>query len=278
MSRVGLCLLGHFELHLKDTRVANFSYGKASALLSYVVVESKRPHLRETLAELFWPDRSTGVARTNLRKALSDIRQAIQDHEAPSPLLEITVSKVQVNLASDFLLDIDIFERHFRTIRAHIHENLVTCPTCIGELENATELYRGDFLEGLSFNQGAEFQDWLQLHRRYYFRQQLMALQHVTSYYQNLNQYDLAYHYASRQLKMDPLKESAHRQIMYLLAMSGWRSTAIEQYQICRQNLANELGIEPEPETIALFEQIKTGTIMKNQQMFTQPSIEADDC
>lgn len=266
MSRVGLYLLGHFEIHLNGTRVSTFNYNKMSALLAYLAVESKRPHMRETLSELFWPDRANGVARANLRKALSDIRQAIQDHQAPSPLLEITVSKVQVNLASDFLLDIDSFERHIRTTRAHIHENLVSCPFCMAQLKTATELYRGDFLEGLNFNEEAGLQEWLQSHRRYYFRQQMEALQHLANYHQNLSHYDLANHYASSQLKMDPLIESAHRQIMYLLAIAGWRSTAIEQYHICRRNLDNELGIKPEPETVALFEQIKAGTVIKNER------------
>jgi len=136
----------------------------------------------------------------------------------------------------------------------------------MGKLEAATALYRGDFLEDLNFNEEAGLQEWLQFHRRYYFHQQMEALQHLANYYQNLNQYDLANHYAFRQLKMDPLGESAHRQIMYLLAITGWRSTAIEQYQICRRNLATELGIEPEPETVALFEQIKAGTVIKNER------------
>jgi len=91
----------------------------------------------------------------------------------------------------------------------------------------------------------------------------LEALQHLTNYYQDLGRCDMAYQCALRQIKMESLKESAHRQIIVLFAMTGRRSAAIEQYGICRRGLADELGIEPEPETVALFEQIKAGRICK---------------
>jgi DNA-binding SARP family transcriptional activator len=121
------------------------------ALLAYLAVESKRPHLREALADMFWPDRPRGVARANLRQALLGIRQAVQDHESPSPLLEITASTIQFNRASNYLADIDNFEEQFRAMSSHVHESLETCFTCTSKLETATNLYRGDFLDGMKF-------------------------------------------------------------------------------------------------------------------------------
>jgi len=47
------------------------------------------------------------------------------------------------------------------------------------------------------------------------------------------------------------------------VVMDDGRSAAIEQYGICRRSLVDELGIEPEPETVAMFEQIKAGRICK---------------
>jgi len=266
MRQVGLYLLGHFEVRLNGSRVESFHSAKKSALLAYLAVESNRPHLRETLAELFWPDRPRGVARANLRQALLVIRQVIRDHEAPSPLLEVTASTVQLSHTSSYLADVVLFEGHFQTIRSHAHENLEMCPSCMSELEAAVGLYRGDFLDSLSINEGASFHEWLQFYRRYYSSQQLEALQHLTNYYQSLKRYEMAYQYALRQVKMDALKESAHRQIMMIFAVTGRRSAAIEQYEICRRGLVDELGIEPEPETTALLQQIRAGKITKNEE------------
>lgn len=68
----------------------------------------------------------------------------------------------------------------------------------------------------------------------------------------------LALEFAMRLLALDPWREEAHRQMMRLLARSGQRSAALAQYETCRRLLAQELGVEPSPETTALYERIRT--------------------
>ena len=46
---------------------------------------------------------------------------------------------------------------------------------------------------------------------------------------------------------------------MRLLATTGQRHAALSQYELCRRVLMEELGIEPEGETAALYEMIKAG-------------------
>jgi DNA-binding SARP family transcriptional activator len=46
---------------------------------------------------------------------------------------------------------------------------------------------------------------------------------------------------------------------MRLLAGSGQRGAALAQYETCRRVLAEELGVEPGPETTALYERIRDG-------------------
>ncbi|MCB9134974.1 MAG: tetratricopeptide repeat protein [Anaerolineales bacterium] len=54
--------------------------------------------------------------------------------------------------------------------------------------------------------------------------------------------------------------KNAHRQLMRLLVLSGQRSAALEQYQMCKSRLLDELGVEPGVKTQALYEQIRQGT------------------
>ena len=60
---------------------------------------------------------------------------------------------------------------------------------------------------------------------------------------------------------MERLSEDAHRQLMRLLYYQGKRNAALEQFQTCQHNLDEELGIEPEDETVTLYHQIKSGTL-----------------
>jgi len=56
---------------------------------------------------------------------------------------------------------------------------------------------------------------------------------------------------------MEPWREEAHRQLMRILAHSGQRSAALAQYKVCRRILAEELGVEPDAETQALYARIR---------------------
>jgi DNA-binding SARP family transcriptional activator len=60
-----------------------------------------------------------------------------------------------------------------------------------------------------------------------------------------------------RLLALEPWREEMHRQLMKLLVRSGDRSAALRQFERCRQLLAEELDVEPSPDTIALYEQIR---------------------
>ena len=48
---------------------------------------------------------------------------------------------------------------------------------------------------------------------------------------------------------------------MLLLAQSGQRGAALAQYETCRQVLEEELGVEPEVETTALYQRILKGEV-----------------
>ena len=61
---------------------------------------------------------------------------------------------------------------------------------------------------------------------------------------------------------------------MRALALGGQRSAALAQYEACRRLLADELGVEPAPETTALYEQIRRGTLVAPRPI-TIPSLPA---
>ena len=51
--------------------------------------------------------------------------------------------------------------------------------------------------------------------------------------------------------------ESAHRIAMQAYAALGNRSGVANQYELCKQFLLDELGLEPSPETIKLYKLIR---------------------
>ena len=247
MARLSLSLLGPFQAILDGDPATGFESNKVRALLAYLAVEADRPHPRETLAGLLWPDYPDRSALTNLRSALANLRQAIGDRQAEPPFLLITRDTIQFNTTSDYALDVS-------TLQDLTHLS-------IDQLEQAIAAYRGSFLEGFFLGDSAPFEEWVLYKREQINRQMLEALQHLAAHYEECGDCQRAIAYARRRLELEPWDEEAHRQIMRALAFSGKRSAALAQYETCSRLLMQELGVAPARETTVLYESIRDETL-----------------
>jgi DNA-binding SARP family transcriptional activator len=278
MARLSLSLLGPFQATLDGEPITRFESDKVRALLAYLAVEADRPHRREALVGLLWPDWPEATARRNLSHALANLRRAIGDDQAVPPFLLITPQTIQFDRAADYYLDVEAFsyQRSAASRRLSAKQQIgksatgsqwisnlqsltINPQSPISILQSAVDLYRGSFLEGFSLKDCLAFDDWVLLTRERLLSQALAALQQVATYCEQRGEVDLAVGYARREVELEPWWEEAQRQLMRLLALSGQRSAALAQYEACCRHLRAELGVEPEPETTALYERIRDG-------------------
>src|SRR5512137_1906758 len=110
MPRLSISLLGSFQVTLDDRPVTDFVTDKTRALLAYLAVENDRPHRRESLAGLMWPDQPDQDSRRNFRQALFNLRQALSDDDS-QPLLCIDRNDVRLNPDAELHVDVDEFTR-----------------------------------------------------------------------------------------------------------------------------------------------------------------------
>jgi predicted ATPase len=97
------------------------------------------------------------------------------------------------------------------------------------------------------------------LTREWLRREMVEALAYLARYHERRGEVSQARAYAWRQVELDPWREEPHLHLMRLLALDGQRSAALAQYEACRRALAEELGVEPMPETTSLYERIRAG-------------------
>ena len=245
-QRLVLRLFGPPELMLDGSPAAGFDSDKVRALLVYLAVETDRPHRRERLAGLLWPDYPERSARTNLRSALANLRQVIGDRDADPPFLHITRQTIQFNAGSSAWIDALAFQD-------------IVQDTQVDRLQEAAALYCGDFLEGFTLSDSAPFEEWTLLQRQALTSQAIDALRRLAKLLEASGDCQRAIPYARRQIDLDPFREESHRQLMRLLALNGQTNEALAQYEVCKQLLSDELGTGPAPETIALYERIQRG-------------------
>jgi predicted ATPase/DNA-binding SARP family transcriptional activator len=256
MERLSISLLGVMHITCDGEPVTDFATDKARALLAYLAVESDRPHRRDILAGLLWPDQPQKKARQSLRQALSDLRKAIGDCE-DAPFLLVSREAIQFNPDCDYWLDVTVFTGLVNACETHYHRRLEACLPCIHRLEHMVDLYNGAFLEQFFVSDSGVFEEWAILKREWLQREVTRALSHLANHYERRSDYKRAQQYLRRQVLLEPWCEEAHRQLMRLLVLDGQRSAALSQYETCRRALADELGVEPTAETQALYERIR---------------------
>jgi predicted ATPase/DNA-binding SARP family transcriptional activator len=259
MASLELFLLGPFQLMLNEQPVRVPLWAKTQALLAYLGAEADRPHRREVLAGLLWPEQPDEAARHSLRQALYQLRRAIGT-ETP-PFLLITPQTVQLNLAggcsvdvADFLVEIDACQRH-------AHRRRGTCHTCLERLRRAAALYRGHFLASFSLKDSVPYEEWALIRREQLARLALSALRTLAEYHALRGDVEMLEQVARRQIELDPLAEGAHRQLMCALSWGGRRNAALAHYEALRGTLAAELDVPPEGETVRLHAQIEVDAI-----------------
>jgi predicted ATPase/DNA-binding SARP family transcriptional activator len=258
MAQLSLLLLGPPQILLGSEPLDGLKHDKVRALLAYLAVEAGRPHRRDSLVGILWPDFPQTAARNSLRQALAILRQALGDQVRNPPFLLTSRDVVQFNQESDYWLDVAAFSGLLAAARRHGHRRPERCRSCAQRLQQAVDLYQGHFLQGFFLPDSGPFDEWALLTRETLHQEMLVGLAWLARYHRQRGEFQDALKFARRQVTLDPLREEAHREVMRLSFLTGERSVALAQYEMCRRLLAEELGVEPEPETQALYHEIRS--------------------
>jgi len=258
MADLRLTCLGDFQAVVAGAPLVAFPTDKVRALLVYLAVEP-REHQRSELAQFFWPGYSDTSARNSLRQALYQLRQLQPDPSADAPWFLLTRQTVQFNPAAAVSVDVTTFANLLAECATHPHPQRNACQPCQARLQQAVNLYQGDFLASFTVADSDPFEEWRRIIQEQLHIQMFDALTRLADAAETAGESAAALQVTQRQLLLEPWREATHRRIMHLLAQRGQRAAALAQYQRCRQVLAEAWGVEPDAETSALYEEIQRG-------------------
>lgn len=271
MARLAVTLLGGFAVAVGGRSVSRFESDQVRALLAYLALPPGRAHSRAHLADLLWPGLPADAARANLRNTLSRLRHALNDRDPALPLILADQGTIALAAGPEIVCDGARFVALADGCAAHDHWQLEACRSCAQPLREAAELYQGALLGELSLSRSPHFEEWL-LATRARLEQQALelfaALARAAEASGDAAQLRL---FARRQLKIEPWREQAHRQLMLGLALGGERGAALVQYRQLQTLLARELRLEPEAATRALYEHIRSAPVIGGGNGATSP-------
>ncbi|MBI4538383.1 MAG: hypothetical protein HY704_02570 [Gemmatimonadetes bacterium] len=266
MDALRIRLFGSLEILRGSFRLPAFSTRKSRSLFSFLVLNRERPYPRDVLLGRFWGECPEAVARKHLRTALWRIRKVLSAdpagdgahgahgahgvHGGHGAHLVVEDHTVGIDLGARGWLDTLDFEAKLSRVPQRLPEEL--SPAEARLLHEAVELYRGDLLE-------EEYEDWC-VHDRERLRiLALDALHRLMGYHLQRREWSAAIARGQRLLAADPFLEEVHRGLMRCYFAMGNRAAALRQYQVCARLLREELDVEPMPDTVALYEEIRRG-------------------
>ena len=227
-GRVVLRVLGGFSVAIDGAELPSDHWPslRSAHLVQLLSLADGQRLLREQVIDALWPQLDPDAGAANLRKAAHHARQALGDQDA------VVLRGGQVMLWPGKMRVVDAAEFERLADAALAQRDAAVCA-------QAALAYEGDLLPG------SRYEPWTEAVRDRLRSCHLELLRRGAQW--------------ERLAQAEPTDEPAHRELMKRELAAGNRAAAIRWYSRLRNTLQQVLGVSPDRETEALYEQCVAG-------------------
>ncbi len=218
-------LLGRWTVSVDGQEVSSDSWRsrRAADVVKMLALAPEHRIHRLQVMEALWPESEPEASGTNLRKALHFARLALADERA------IVNEHGVLVLTPEAQVDTDVERFEAASTQALETGDAAIC-------RDAADLYRGDLLPN------DLYESWT-VEPRARVRRRYLDVLRAGGLWTWLSE-------------EDPTDEQAARELMRMHLEAGERREAIRCFERLREVLRDQLGVGPDPETVALYERV----------------------
>jgi len=243
-------LLGGFCVERTDIgqAVSDWQRSSAKTLTKILAVHPGHALHREQIIDILWPGVDAESALNSFGKALHAARRALEP-ELPrrqdSAYLGLADAILTLN-TEHLVVDMDQFEQ--------LAEDALRCRE-IEAYEAALAAYGGELLPE------DRYENWCSERRGVLVELRVRLLLGLAEVLEGRGAHNEAADRLREVLQQDPTREAVHRQLMRLYARMGTPDQAAHQFRLCEAVMRRNLDLAPQPETVALHEEILAGRL-----------------
>lgn len=227
LNATWLRLLGGFSLSLAGAPVSLPVNGQR--LLAYLSIRGRMP--RPVVAGTLWPDVSEHNAHGSLRTTMWRL------HRGGAKLVE--TKNENLALAPEVTVDIRVFTK--------TAQRALRSPVLLDEVGTEDDLLAGsDLLPGW-------YDDWVIFERERLRQLRLHTLEALAQRLAEQRRFAAGLDTALEAIRIEPLRESAHRVVIGIHLAEGNVGEAMRHYRFVRDLLRDELGVEPSKQLTAML-------------------------
>jgi DNA-binding SARP family transcriptional activator len=228
-------------------------------LAGFLFTFPDRPHRRERLIDLFWPELDTDRGRRAVNSAIWRLRKLLSSASEYREGNGLRTVGSETILERTSWLDVDTWalleaaQATLGGVEAHVD------PSRMKQILAVLYRYEGPFLDG-------EDADWILEERERLHSLFVQSAMIVVRHLGLCGHYHDAILLARHVLRFDPYREELVRLLLILLALDERRIDAIRYYDHWIGMIQQELGISPLPATRAIIEEIRNLHNVDNAQ------------
>ena len=245
-------LFGGLSLDVGDRTVLDREWKKRKARLLFAMLVSRRGQeiAREQIFDLLWPDLPGDRAKNNFYVAWSAMKAALMGQtSAPGgcPYVDNAGGRCRI-VPMTVRSDLDEFEEALQDAKQADASS--DSGRAIEALERIAGVYHGDLLAS------DPYEDWIVVLRDRYRFEFVSAMLRLAELLMDRDDPCQALVHVRRAIQVDPQREDLYQMALRCHIAAGQRSAAVETFIACKSQLAEELGLDPSADTVALYQQI----------------------
>lgn len=247
-------LFGGLQIEVAGESVILMRVQKVGELVALLCCHLDRSLNREEIAERLWPGVDPETGRSRLRFTLSCLRKYLEPAGVPKGSV-IIAGRNHIALSSATVSsDVSDF-------RSALHRAAVAADqgAAAAALNAATQSYGGDFMSGY-------YADWIEDERERFSDAYSNAVCELALALELSGDLSGAHEAAIKAVATDPWREDAHRCLLRVHVARGETAEAIRHFADLKRSLADELGVEPAPETCAIVSGLPAKSLDASRQ------------
>ena len=229
---------------------AQFPGRQGRLAFAFLGLSAQRPVARDALADAIWGLEQPAAWETALKSIMSKLRSLLKTVELSDAIGSVS-GCYQLRLPVESWIDLEACVRAVDVAEGAIRRHVID--EAWSEATVATAIARRPLLPG-------EDAPWIDDVRRRLTATHVRALEVLAQVWLQRRNAPLAMAASAEAVGLEPFRESGYRLLMEAHALAGNRAEAIRTYDRCARVLADEVGVEPDPETTALRDRFKAGT------------------
>lgn len=221
--------------------------GRQGRLMLVRLLLARGPVTHEHLADLFWADDRPRSWTTTLSPLASRLRSAIDEAGASGKEVLLARHGMYELVATERWVDVEVAIRSLDRAEGAVARSRWS--EAWTEAAVASAIFRRPFLDDVDH-------PWVASWREVFADGLVRSLACLAEAWLQEGRWTQAEVAADEAIRLDPLREVAHRQRIRALSGAGNRARALRAYRDLENLLAGELGVPPSPETERLFEEL----------------------